>query len=157
MLLNRQLVFLYVTLAVSVGYLVTALSLGAPIADNGLTPAFFPILVGCAAIVFCSILIVQALRVPPEAAPQTAPDTETADEARSYTHLWVVVAIFFYIVAFRTLGYFLSSGLFVFALILLFSKFEKLVLKAVISAAIVGVAFVMFQQLFGVRLPTLWG
>ncbi|MEM5542742.1 tripartite tricarboxylate transporter TctB family protein [Sulfitobacter sp. AS92] len=153
MLLNRQLVFLYVTLAVSVGYLVTALSLGAPIADNGLTPAFFPILVGCAAIVFCSILIVQALRVPPEAAP----DTETADEARSYTHVWVVVAIFFYIVAFRTLGYFLSSGLFVFALILLFSKFEKLVLKAVISAAIVGVAFVMFQQLFGVRLPTLWG
>lgn len=153
MLLNRQLVFLYVTLAVSVGYLVTALSLGAPIADNGLTPAFFPILVGCAAIVFCSILIVQALRVPPE----TVPQTETADEARSYTHVWVVVAIFFYIVAFRSLGYFLSSGLFVFALILLFSKFEKLVLKAVISAAIVGVAFVMFQQLFGVRLPTLWG
>ena len=153
MLLNRQLVFLYVTLAVSVGYLVTALSLGAPIADNGLTPAFFPILVGCAAIVFCSILIVQALRVPPKAAPQT----DAADEERSYTHVWVVVAIFFYIVAFRTLGYFLSSGLFVFALILLFSKFEKLVLKAVISAAIVGVAFVMFQQLFGVRLPTLWG
>jgi|TARA_R110002012_G_scaffold134515_1_gene287918 putative tricarboxylic transport membrane protein len=153
MLLNRQLVFLYVTLAVSVGYLVTALSLGAPIADNGLTPAFFPILVGCAAIVFCSILIVQALRVPPKAAPQT----NAADEERSYTHVWVVVAIFFYIVAFRTLGYFLSSGLFVFALILLFSKFEKLVLKAVISAAIVGVAFVMFQQLFGVRLPTLWG
>lgn len=153
MLLNRQLVFLYVTLAVSVGYLVTALSLGAPIADNGLTPAFFPILVGCAAIVFCSILIVQALRVPPE----TAPQTDAANEERSYTHVWVVVAIFFYIVAFRTLGYFLSSGLFVFALILLFSKFEKLVLKAVISAAIVGVAFVMFQQLFGVRLPTLWG
>ena len=153
MLLNRQLVFLYVTLAVSVGYLVTALSLGAPIADNGLTPAFFPILVGCAAIVFFSILIVQALRVPPKAAPQT----NAADEERSYTHVWVVVAIFFYIVAFRTLGYFLSSGLFVFALILLFSKFEKLVLKAVISAAIVGVAFVMFQQLFGVRLPTLWG
>jgi len=155
MLLNRQLVFLYVTLAVSVGYLVTALSLGAPIADNGLTPAFFPILVGCAAIVFCSILIVQALRVPPETVPQT--DAADEEQERSYTHVWVVVAIFFYIVAFRTLGYFLSSGLFVFALILLFSKFEKLVLKAVISAAIVGVAFVMFQQLFGVRLPTLWG
>ncbi|AHD02156.1 hypothetical protein METH_17210 [Leisingera methylohalidivorans DSM 14336] len=149
MLLNRQMVFLYVTLAVSVGYLVTALSLGAPIAENGLTPAFFPILVGGAAIVFCSILIVQALRAEPEVAP--------VDEMPRYTHVWVVVAIFFYIVAFKPLGYFLSSGLFVFALILLFSKFEKLVLKAIISAAIVGVAFVMFQQLFGVRLPTLWG
>ncbi|WP_245602910.1 tripartite tricarboxylate transporter TctB family protein [Leisingera methylohalidivorans] len=143
------MVFLYVTLAVSVGYLVTALSLGAPIAENGLTPAFFPILVGGAAIVFCSILIVQALRAEPEVAP--------VDEMPRYTHVWVVVAIFFYIVAFKPLGYFLSSGLFVFALILLFSKFEKLVLKAIISAAIVGVAFVMFQQLFGVRLPTLWG
>ncbi|WP_303441516.1 tripartite tricarboxylate transporter TctB family protein [Salipiger sp. 1_MG-2023] len=143
------MVFLYVTLAVSVGYLVTALSLGAPIAESGLTPAFFPILVGAAAIVFCSVLILQALRDRPEPAPE--------DAIRSYTHLWVVVAIFLYIVAFKPLGYFLSSSLFVFALILLFSNFEKLVLKAIISVAIVGVAFVMFQQLFGVRLPTLWG
>ncbi|WP_146589982.1 tripartite tricarboxylate transporter TctB family protein [Puniceibacterium confluentis] len=149
MLLNRQIIFLYVTLAVSVGYLVTALSLGSPIAEGTLTPAFFPILVGGAAILFCSILIVQALR----AAPETGP----ADEVRSYAHVWVVVAIFFYILAFKPLGYFLSSGLFVFALILLFSKFEKMVLKAIISAVIVGVAFVMFQQLFGVRLPTQWG
>ncbi|WP_323772538.1 tripartite tricarboxylate transporter TctB family protein [Antarctobacter sp.] len=149
MLINRQLVFLYVTLAVSIGYLVTALNIGAPISDGGLTPAFFPILVGAAAIVFCSLLIVQALRAEPETAP--------ADQKRSYTHVWVVVAIFFYIVAFKPLGYFVSSSLFVFALILLFSPFEKLVLKAIISAAIVGVAFVMFQQLFGVRLPTLWG
>jgi len=149
MLLNRQMIFLYVTLAVSVGYLVTALNLGAPITESGLTPAFFPILVGSAAIVFCSVLIVQALRAEPETAP--------ANQTRSYTHVWVVVAIFFYILAFKPMGYFLSSGLFVFALILLFSKFEKLVFKAIISIAIVGVAFVMFQQLFGVRLPTLWG
>ncbi|QPM91959.1 hypothetical protein PSAL_032220 [Pseudooceanicola algae] len=149
MLFNRQLIFLYFTLAASVGYLVTALSLGAPIAESGLTPAFFPTLIGGLAIVFCCILILQALRSGPEADP--------VEEGRNYTHVWVVVAIFFYIVAFQPLGYFLSSGLFVFALILLFSKFEKLLQKALISAAIVVVAFIMFQQLFGVRLPTLWG
>lgn len=152
MLLNRQMVFLYVTLAVSVGYLITALSLGAPIADSGLTPAFFPTLVGAMAIVFCSILTVQALRAKPE--QDTAP---SSDEGGSYTHLWVVAAIFLYIVAFKPLGYFLSSSLFVFALILLFSTLEKLVIKAAIAVAIVAVAYVMFQQLFGVRLPTLWG
>jgi len=158
MLLNRQLVFLYVTLAVSVGYLVTALSLGAPVAENGLTPAFFPILVGGAAIVFCSILILQALRASADTKSDAKSDTGPATpEIRNYTHLWVVVAIFFYILGFKPLGYFLSSGLFVFALILLFSKFDKLLLKAVISAAIVGTAYLMFQQLFGVRLPTLWG
>tara|TARA_R100000789_G_scaffold23367_1_gene25927 strand:+ start:1647 stop:2111 length:465 start_codon:yes stop_codon:yes gene_type:complete len=154
MLLNRQLVFLYVTLAVSVGYLVTALSLGAPVAENGLTPAFFPILVGGAAIVFCGILILQALRASSDAKSDTGPATP---ETRNYTHLWVVVAIFFYILGFKPLGYFLSSGLFVFALILLFSKFDKLLLKALISAAVVGTAYLMYQQLFGVRLPTLWG
>ncbi|WP_255731235.1 tripartite tricarboxylate transporter TctB family protein [Phaeobacter sp. B1627] len=155
------MVFLCVTLAVSAGYLVTALRLGAPIAESGLTPAFFPILVGGAAIVFCSILILQALRAEREAPAKGAPDEEQDEapenEAQGYTHVWVVVAIFFYIVAFRPLGYFISSGLFVFALILLFSNVEKLILKGVITAAIVGVAYVMFQQLFGVRLPTLWG
>ncbi|MGY3439371.1 MULTISPECIES: tripartite tricarboxylate transporter TctB family protein [unclassified Marinovum] len=152
MLLNRQLVFLFVILAVSLGYLVTAVRLGAPFADGGLTPAFFPMLVGAAAILFAGILIVQQLRAAPD---ETAEPAEKAP--RNFTHLWVVVAIFFYIVAFKPLGYFLSSGLFVFALILLFSSFEKLLMKAVISAVIVGVAFLMFQQLFGVRLPTIWG
>ncbi len=69
----------------------------------------------------------------------------------------MIAAIFVYIMAFRTVGYFISSGLFVFALIVIFSSVEKLVLKAVISAAIVAICYVMFQKLFGVRLPTLWG
>tara|TARA_R110002012_G_scaffold12244_2_gene54708 strand:- start:295 stop:810 length:516 start_codon:yes stop_codon:yes gene_type:complete len=149
MLLNRPVVFLYVILAVSVGYFISALSLGAPISESGLTPSFFPILVGGAAIFFCSILIVQKLRAGPEAIQ--------ADAQRNYTHFWVVVAIFFYIVAFKPIGYFISSGVFVFALIVLVSSFEKLLQKAVISAVIVVIAYVMFQELFGVRLPTLWG
>ncbi|MFW2590052.1 tripartite tricarboxylate transporter TctB family protein [Sagittula sp. SSi028] len=143
--------FLYIMLAVSVGYLVTALGLGAPITEDGLTPAFFPLLVGAAAIFFCSLLIMQALRAEDDA--QNEPCTEKS----TTTHIWVVVAIFLYIVAFKPLGYFLSSFLFVTALILLFSSFEKLILKLAISAAIVAIAFGLFQQLFGVRLPTLWG
>ncbi len=52
MFLNRQNSFLFLILAVSVGYLVSAMSLGAPVAESGLTPSFFPILVGAAAILF---------------------------------------------------------------------------------------------------------
>ncbi len=149
MYFNRQLVFLYIILAVSCGYLASSQSLGSPIVDGGLTPAFFPMLVGCAAILFASMLIVQKLRTVQEEVPATAP--------RTYIHLWVVVAIFFYVLAFKPLGYFLSSGLFVFALIVLFSSFEKLPVKAALAAVVTGVAYIMFQQLFGVRLPTLWG
>ncbi|WP_323764388.1 tripartite tricarboxylate transporter TctB family protein [Marinovum sp.] len=133
----------------SVGYLISALSLGAPISESGLTPSFFPILVGAAAILFAAVLILQQLRA------TSAPEEEAAPA--NYTHLWVAVAIFVYILGFKPLGYFLSSYLFVLALIVIFSSFEKLLIKLVISAAIVGIAYLMFQQLFGVRLPTLWG
>lgn len=149
MFLNRQLLFYFVTLAVSAGYLICALSLGAPISESGLTPSFFPILVGAAAVLFASVLILQQLRAGRPA--------QAAETPRSWTHLGVAAVVFAYILAFKPLGYFLSSGLFVLALILLFSSFKKLVQKAALSAAITGIAYVMFQQLFGVRLPTLWG
>ena len=149
MLLNRHLLFLYVILAVSVGYLISAMSMGAPISGSRLTPSFFPIFLGSATILFCCILILQQLR--------SEPEKESPSEANRYTHIWVVLAIFAYIVAFKPLGYFISSSLFVFALILLFSSFEKLPSKAAISVAIVAIGYVVFQQLFGVRLPALWG
>ncbi|WP_264210671.1 tripartite tricarboxylate transporter TctB family protein [Leisingera thetidis] len=152
MLLNRQLLFYFVTLAVSAGYLISALSLGSPMSESGLTPSFFPILVGAAAVLFSAILILQRLR-----AGQAGPAAPAAEAPHSWTHLGVAAAVFVYILAFKPLGYFLSSGLFVFAIILLFSSFEKLLQKAALSAAITGIAYVMFQQLFGVRLPTLWG
>jgi putative tricarboxylic transport membrane protein len=147
--LTGKPIFLYLILALSVGYFITALSLGSPLTDGGVTPSFFPILLGATSILLSCVVILQKLR-------------ETADETAEaappiYGHLWVVAAIFLYIVAFKPLGYFISSSLFVFALVLLFSSFEKLLTKALISVAIVGVAYVMFQQLFGVRLPTLWG
>lgn len=153
MFTNKYLIFLYVMLAVSVGYLITAIGLGDPFAENGLTPSFFPILVGAAAILFSSILIVEQLR----AAPEREIGANSSNNPGGYTHVWVTVAIFIYITLFRTAGYFLSSWLFVLALILLFSSLEKLLQKAVISAVIVGLAYLMFQQLFGVRLPTIWG
>ena len=149
MLMNRQLLFLYVTLAVSVGYLVSAMSLGAPTDGGRVTPSFFPILVGAAAIVFCAVLIVQQFRA--------TPGPDRAAEPPRYTHLWIVAAIFVYIAIFKTVGYFISSGLFVFALIVLFSSFEKLIQKALISVVVVLAGYVMFQYLFGVRLPTPWG
>lgn len=152
MLLNRQLLFYYTTLAVSAGYLIFALSLGAPTSESGLTPSFFPILVGAAAVLFSAVLILQQLR-----AGQPAPATPAVETPRNWTHLGVAAAVFVYILAFKPLGYFLSSGLFVLAIILLFSSFEKLLQKAALSAAITGIAYVMFQQLFGVRLPTFWG
>lgn len=149
MFFNRQSLFLYFVLALSVGYLVSALSIGPPIIDGGLTPSFFPIFLGIAAILFSSTLVLQNLR--------SRSDETGSREPAIYTHLWVIAAIFVYITAFRPLGYFISSLLFVFAILVIFSSLEKMLQKAAISVAIVGIAYVMFQQLFGVRLPSPWG
>lgn len=147
--LTRKPIFLYFILAVSVGYFITAMNLGAPLADGGVTPSFFPVLLGGVSILLSCIVILQKLRATADETGEAAPPI--------YTHLWVVLAIFVYIVAFKPLGYFISSSFFVFSLILLFSSFEKILQKTVISVVIVGIAHVMFQQLFGVRLPTPWG
>lgn len=98
--------------------------------------------------IFSSLLIMQQMRA--------ADDEKEAGPAR-YTHIWVVATIFVYIFAFLPVGYFLSSTVFVFVLITLFSSFEKLFQKALLSVAVVLAGYGMFQLLFGVRLPTLWG
>lgn len=41
MLVNRQTLFLLAMLVVSIGYVVSAVSLGSPIGDSGVTPSFF--------------------------------------------------------------------------------------------------------------------
>lgn len=148
MLFDRQSLFLYVLLAVSVGYLVSAISLGAPISDSNVTPSFFPIILGIASTSFATTLVFQN---------RSRFEAPASRVSASRAHLWIIAVIFAYIVAFRPLGYFISSSLFVFALLIIFSSAGKLVQKALISLAIVGSAYIMFQQLFGVRLPTLWG
>ncbi|WP_373236022.1 tripartite tricarboxylate transporter TctB family protein [Cohaesibacter celericrescens] len=149
MILNKKIVFLSFLFAVSVGYLITAINIGAPISDGGLTPSFFPILLGGASVSFSSILLYKEF---------IASGLIVADEKKeSRAHFWVILAIFTYIFAFKMLGYFISSAFFVFAVIIIFSSWEKYIHKAAISVTIVVLGYAMFEQLFGVRLPALWG
>jgi hypothetical protein len=57
MLLNRNLVFLYLVFALSLGYLITAINLGNPLSDGRVEPSFFPILLGLFSVTFSAILV----------------------------------------------------------------------------------------------------
>ena len=155
MFFNKNLVFYYFILVFSLGYLVTAISLGAPVVDSRLEPSFFPIVIGSFALLFSLILLYR--QAAKNNATGSAPKTQPASAEHSkYAPALIMLAIFVYILAFSYLGYFISSYLFVLSVILIFSSFEKFLQKAAISFIIALVGYLLFEQVFGVRLPALW-
>ena len=155
MLFNKNLVFYYFILVFSLGYLVTAISLGKPIVESRLEPSFFPIVIGSFA-VFFSLILLSRQFAKNKAEPETnKTDMKASDNAR-FAPALIMLAIFIYILAFSYMGYFISSYLFVLSVILIFSSFEKFLQKAAISFIIALIGYLLFEQVFGVRLPALW-
>ncbi|MCZ2720137.1 tripartite tricarboxylate transporter TctB family protein [Marinomonas sp. 15G1-11] len=147
--------------AFSIGYLVTAVNLGSPISNNRLEPSFFPLVLGSFAVLFSSILLfreISANKTQASKSEQASIDLEkTEAEMSKYAPLWIMLSIFSYIFAFSLVGYFISSFLFVLSIITIFSKWEKMLYKSTISIIIVLIGYLIFEQIFGVRLPALWG
>lgn len=163
MLFKKNLVFFFLVFAFSIGYLVTALSLGKPILNNRLEPSFFPILLGSFAVLFSTILLKRELAACKQQAAtttkfETTPTAEQSEATPSkYAPILIILSIFTYILAFAFIGYFVSSFVFVLSIIVIFSSLEKIIQKSIISIVIVLVGYLVFDQLFGVRLPALWG
>ncbi|MEO9655971.1 tripartite tricarboxylate transporter TctB family protein [Marinomonas sp.] len=155
MLFNKNLVFYYFVLLFSMGYLVTAISLGNPIVESRLEPSFFPIVIGSFA-VFFSLILLSRQFAKNKAEPKTSQTDMPASEKAKFAPTLIMLAIFVYILAFSYVGYFISSYLFVLSVILIFSSVEKFLQKAALSFIIALVGYLLFEQVFGVRLPALW-
>jgi len=69
----------------------------------------------------------------------------------------IIVTTLIYVAIFKRVGYLLSSILYIFALMLLFDDQKDLknknILNIVYSVAIVLVIYLLYQKVFGVRLP----
>lgn len=154
MLLYKKVTFQFILFACSVGYFLSAILLGKPVTEEGIQPSFFPHILGAASVVFSAILLWrEAAKVRLE---KQSLSTASADTHAQYSAFLIIVAIFFYIIAFAFIGYFISSVFFVYALILIFSEKEKWLPKFFISIVIVGLGYLVFEQMFGVRLPAIW-
>ena len=152
-LLCKKLIFQLLILAVSIGYLITAINLGSPIAEGSIQPSFFPLILGSFSVLFSGVLFYNEF-----SAVKRSGLTETDSAAENqFSVPVIIVSILIYIIAFSTVGYFISSALFVFAIILVFSSKGKYAQKGAISIVIVTLGYIVFEQLFGVRLPALWG
>ncbi|KAA0013870.1 tripartite tricarboxylate transporter TctB family protein [Billgrantia pellis] len=137
--------------SVSIIYLISAMLLDSPISNGRPSASFFPLVVGSVSLALAVTLLVRAL-----SASSEVHQTNNLSRAR-FRPILVMVATLAYILAFTTLGYFLASVLYVLAIILLFSDFSRLLGKIMIAVSLTLLGYLLFEQIFRVRLPTLWG
>lgn len=155
---SKRLVFPLFLLAFSLIYLISSISLGAPFNNGRLTPSFFPLLLGGASTAFTLILLARTVIQESNEEKRDSPQKEA--EARNidkFLPLLVITATVVYTILFPIIGYFLSSLLYVFSVVIIFSDLKKLVTKFMLTIAVVFLGYLLFEQVFRVRLPALWG
>lgn len=161
MILKRQSLFPLFILVCSIIYLIEAIKLGRPITAEGIRPSFVPMVLGSLSSLFSLLLTIKASGLTKGAQTDANPPSgeRATDAAKPLVSpaVLTIIAISIYIALFSVIGYALSSLLFVFAVTTIFSERNRWLHKLVTSAAIVAFGYIVFEQLFGVRLPALWG
>ncbi|KAA3652292.1 MAG: tripartite tricarboxylate transporter TctB family protein [Proteobacteria bacterium] len=161
MILKRQSLFPLFILVCSIIYLIEAIKLGRPITAEGIRPSFVPMVLGSLSSLFSLLLTIKASGLTKgaqtDANPPSGERATGAAKPLVSPAVLTIIAISIYIALFSVIGYALSSLLFVFAVTTIFSERNRWLHKLVTSAAIVAFGYIVFEQLFGVRLPALWG
>lgn len=146
-------------LALTLIYLIAALGIAPPISNGNITASFFPVVLGLIMVVALAVSMLGDRRK--AAAESDDKPSAGAGADRSFGPLAVVVLTAVYIALFSSLGYFISTTLYAFAMTLVFSAGRpapgQLLLKALIAVAIAVLGYGLFEWVFQVRLPVLWG
>lgn len=155
---SKRLIFPLFLLAFSLLYLINSIFLGAPLENGRLTPSFFPLLLGVISTVFTLILLARTTKqksdVEKSASAQEKVGTRKIEK---YLPLLVISSTVIYIIIFPIIGYFLSSLLYVLSIIIIFSDLKKTFIKFILAIAVVLLGYLLFEQVFRVRLPALGG
>lgn len=140
-------------------YLVAALGIAPPVSNGNITASFFPVVLGLIMVVALAVSMLGDRRK--AVAEHDDKPSAGADASRSFGPLAVVVLTAVYIALFSSLGYFISTTLYAFAMTLVFSagrpSRRQLLAKALIAVTIAVLGYGLFEWVFQVRLPVLWG
>ncbi len=135
-----------VVIAVTLGYLATALWSAPPIENDTISASFFPVVVSTVMLVACGFALVGGVR---EAKPERV-------GPRSMKPVLVVLLTGAYVAAFDTVGYFVSTTAYALGLLFVLEcRFRNPVLRMVIAVAIAIAFYLFYAELFRLRLPTL--
>ncbi|WOI12354.1 tripartite tricarboxylate transporter TctB family protein [Thalassospira lucentensis] len=145
-------------LIITTVYLATALQI-TPQFDEGLVgPSFVPVLASILMYVALGFVFRDILRAPAPTEDAAGDEVKEEDKPSLAAAIKIVLATAIYITVFKTLGYPLSTFLYVYAL-LFFFRLENTgqIRRIAYSAIITAVFYVLFAVIFQVRLPMLEG
>lgn len=138
--------------AASFGYLIYSLLLGEPISEGQPSPLFFPTVLGVTALILSVTLLYRAIRSLRDSSEETIEKKWT-----TIRPALVVIATIAYISMFSHAGYFISSLLYIFCIISIFSNLKKPLISAVGSIIITTMGLIIFEYIFRIRLPSIMG
>ncbi|ALM51920.1 tripartite tricarboxylate transporter TctB family protein [Halomonas huangheensis] len=148
-----EVAFPSVLFATSVGYLIYSLQLGAPISEGLPSPLFFPTVLGAVALLLSITLLYRTIR----SFDTSTRKTEDKKRATTARPAFVVIATIAYIAMFSYAGYFISSLIYLFFIISIFSSLKKPLITAIGSIIITTMGLVVFEYIFRIRLPGILG
>lgn len=160
LLMSGAAIFHGLLLLLALVYLVKSIALGAPMVNGKLSPSFFPLIIGLLATVLCAWQFVDSIFFRVDDTATEASEGESSPVSRN---LWLkpevmlIAVTGLYVMGFTTSGYWLSTLLFVWAVMLLFSGIVRWMTKGLMALAITALGYLLFSQIFNVRLPLFWG
>lgn len=139
-----------ILIVVTVGYMIEGLRTLQPFQEGTAGPSFFPIVVSVVMLVALASVCRDGLR-------RTGPK-EKEELAALAEPLKVVLLTAIYIAMFRPAGYFLSTAAYVLSLLFVFRfKARNMFVNVLWAVLIAGACFVLFSEVFQIRLPKLGG
>ena len=146
--INSTSLFASILIIINSIYLIEGIKKG-PLVKNGeIGVTFFPVIISLLLYIPTIIIFIAGLR------EKSVLHFQLSKISKPST---VIFLTFIFVIIFKSLGYILSSIIYVFSLMLLFEdeagfKMKKL-LNIIYSVIIVLLIFLLYQRLFGVRLP----
>lgn len=137
----------------TVTYLIKAFDTTSPYGSEVVSVRFFPILIASALLVALAVVAVQELRAP---TPADAVPGRDGSRLRDPAKLVLLTAV--YVALFVPLGYAPATALYVLGLLHVFGYTDVGWPRRLLAVAgITAIAYVLFEQLFDVRLPPPFG
>jgi putative tricarboxylic transport membrane protein len=141
---DGRIVLPVVLFVFTTAYLLNALQVTTAYQDEGVGPAFFPVVLSVVMYGALAAVLFQGLRAPRGAA---AP-------LRLKEPIKIVLLTAVYIALFRPLGYFIATTLYVWSLFFVFEFGSRSQVWKVVTAVLIAIAaWLLFDVAFGIRLP----
>jgi len=131
-------------------YMIEAISMGSPIKKGQVDINFFPIVISCLMYVVTLYLFVHSFKQDKEII--------NFNFTKKSKPVLIIVFTIIYILLLKSLGYMLSSILYIFSIVSIFSPKQRSVyIKIIYSVIIAILIFLLYEKIFAIRLPKLGG